>query len=445
MTEIARGLIGCVESSRQRYGVNVIMDTVHGANTAKIRNYRMDGNPYYGELAKVPTYKLRQVVNYLLLNGYLSSTNDEYAIVKLTEKSGEVLRGEEQVLMKMARVKKEKKGRTGPAAGAEFTQAEETLFEKLRALRAEIAREEKVPPYIVFSDKTLTHMCILKPGTKAEMLEVSGVGAFKYDKYGERFLECVKVEKESMGERKETGAAMDADRGFAAELSGGTERRTAEARHVEERKDKGREESVRRAGAGRSFDSADGLGYEDGGLPDESYYEPDDLYFSSDSDEYGDWTIDDAMSAWESAATEPPSPGQAGTVRREEPPASPSPAKKKKSKTAKVEFAMTRELAEQIHFSEQATLSDFVGQINDLRDEDAMKRLTIKSVEEKLNADGYFEEQFIGGMKRKKLTGAGESFGIVAEKRLSEKGNEYDVFYYTEKAQRGIVEWLLEV
>lgn len=448
VTEIARGLIGCVESSRQRYGVNVIMDTVHGANTAKIRNYRMDGNPYYGELAKVPTYKLRQVVNYLLLNGYLSSTNDEYAIVKLTEKSGEVLRGEEQVLMKMAReqdhpakVKKGKKGRTGPAAGAEFTQAEETLFEKLRALRAEIAREEKVPPYIVFSDKTLTHMCILKPGTKAEMLEVSGVGAFKYDKYGERFLECVKVEKESMGERKETGA----DRGFAAELSGGTERRTAEARHGEERKDRGREESVRRAGASRSFDSADGLGYEDGGLPDESYYEPDDLYFSSDSDEYGDWTIDDAMSAWESAATEPPSPGQAGTVRREEPPASPSPAKKKKSKTAKVEFAMTRELAEQIHFSEQATLSDFVGQINDLRDEDAMKRLTIKSVEEKLNADGYFEEQFIGGMKRKKLTGAGESFGIVAEKRLSEKGNEYDVFYYTEKAQRGIVEWLLEV
>ena len=87
-------------------------------------------------------------------------------------------------------------------------------------------------------------------------------------------------------------------------------------RHVEERKDKGREESVRRAGAGRSFDSADGLGYEDGGLPDESYYEPDDLYFSSDSDEYRDWTIDDAMSAWESAATEPPSPGQAGTVRR---------------------------------------------------------------------------------------------------------------------------------
>ena len=130
----------------------------------------------------------------------LNKERERAILAKVTEKSGELLRGEEQVLMKMAReqdhpakVKKEKKGRTGPAAGAEFTQAEETLFEKLRALRAEIAREEKVPPYIVFSDKTLTHMCILKPGTKAEMLEVSGVGAFKYDKYGERFLECVKV------------------------------------------------------------------------------------------------------------------------------------------------------------------------------------------------------------------------------------------------------------
>ena len=54
VTDISRILIGCVESSRQRYGTNVMIDTVHGANTAKIRNYRMDENPHYGELAKVP-------------------------------------------------------------------------------------------------------------------------------------------------------------------------------------------------------------------------------------------------------------------------------------------------------------------------------------------------------------------------------------------------------
>ena len=103
VTEIARALVGCVKSSRQRYGVNVIIDTVHGANTAKIRNYRMNENPNYGELAKVPSYKLRQVINYLLLNEFLTVTNDEYAIVKLTAKSEEVLGDEAQITMKMAK------------------------------------------------------------------------------------------------------------------------------------------------------------------------------------------------------------------------------------------------------------------------------------------------------------------------------------------------------
>ncbi len=83
-----------MQSSRQRFGTTVIVDTVHGANTAKIRSYRMDANPHYGELAKIPTHKLRKVINHLQLYGYLHVTNDEYAIVKLTEKSEAVLLGE---------------------------------------------------------------------------------------------------------------------------------------------------------------------------------------------------------------------------------------------------------------------------------------------------------------------------------------------------------------
>lgn len=203
VTKMAQAFIGCVESSRQRYGTNVIIDTLHGADTAKIRNYRMNENPHHGELAKVPAYKLRQIMNYLMLNEYLAVTNDEYAVVKLTEKSGKVFESEEQIVMKMAKeqehpakTKSEKgrKARKGLAAGftaTEFNENDEKLFEKLRTLRMEIAREEKVPPYIVFSDKTLTHMCVLKPKTKADMLTVSGVGEFKYEKYGEKFLKCV--------------------------------------------------------------------------------------------------------------------------------------------------------------------------------------------------------------------------------------------------------------
>ena len=208
VTETAKGIIGCVESSRQRFGTNVIIDTVHGANTAKIRGYRMDANPHYGELAKVPVFRLRQVMNHLQLYGYLRVTADEYAVVKLTENSGAVLSGEETVVMKLAkeqehpaktgsREEKAKKNRRDMAAGfsrEEFTQQEETLFERLRALRTEIAREEGVPPYIGFSDKTLVHMCVVKPATREDMLTVSGVGEFKYEKYGERFLLCVQGE-----------------------------------------------------------------------------------------------------------------------------------------------------------------------------------------------------------------------------------------------------------
>ena len=198
VTEIARALISCVESSRQRYGTTVIIDTVHGANTAKIKSYRMNENPYYSVLSKVPTYRIRQVLNYLQLEEYLFVTSDDYAVVKLGVKAKEI--DNKQIIMKLAKesdretkeVKsKSKKSKADILGKEQFTKNEESLFEKLRGLRTEIAREEKVPPYIVFSDKTLTHMCIVKPKSKQEMLKVSGVGEFKFEKYGERFLNCI--------------------------------------------------------------------------------------------------------------------------------------------------------------------------------------------------------------------------------------------------------------
>lgn len=199
ITEIARGLMNCILSSRQRYGAGVMIDAVHGANTAKIRQYRLNENPFYGGLASVPVYKLRQVMNYLLLQGYLSATNDGYSIIKLTEKSKQVLEQGETITMKMAREQKpavkekaEKKSRKNRLTGVSLDSSEESLFEQLRELRMQIAKEEKVPPYIVFSDKTLVHMCKIKPVNKVQMLKVSGIGEFKFNKYGERFLDRIR-------------------------------------------------------------------------------------------------------------------------------------------------------------------------------------------------------------------------------------------------------------
>ena len=198
VTEAARILMGCVKACGQRYGINVILDTVRGAETEKLRQYRMTENPCFGSLSRVPAYRLRQIMNHLLLNGYLETTDSSYSVVKLTERSEDVLCGAETVTMKMAKeperrpakTREEKKKKEVLASG--LREGDEPMFEKLRSLRAAIAREEKVPPYIVFSDKTLVHMCIVRPSDKAEMLTVTGVGEFKYQKYGERFLECVR-------------------------------------------------------------------------------------------------------------------------------------------------------------------------------------------------------------------------------------------------------------
>lgn len=191
VTEEARAIIQCAKTSYQRYGINVILDTLRGADTAKIRKYRMNDNPFYGACAKVPIYRLRQIVNGLLLENYLRLTNDEYTILKLTEKADSLFTKGAFFTMKMTKEQQkypEKKSKKTGALGNLLSEQDEPLFQRLRSLRMEIARREKVPPYIVFSDKTLVHMCILKPKNKEEMLQVSGVGEHKYQKYGEAFL-----------------------------------------------------------------------------------------------------------------------------------------------------------------------------------------------------------------------------------------------------------------
>ena len=195
ITEEAKAMICCVQSCGQRYGVNVILDTIRGASTAKIRQYHMEENPAYGDCAEVPVHKLRQIFNYLVLRDYLALTDDGYTIVKLTGSSESLLEGEKHLTMKMPKEqelrKKEKRSRLSKASAGELGEQDETLFQRLRALRLEIAREEKIPPYMVFSDKTLIHMCILKPGNEEEMLNVTGVGRHKFEKYGKRFIDAV--------------------------------------------------------------------------------------------------------------------------------------------------------------------------------------------------------------------------------------------------------------
>lgn len=199
VTEAARLLIGCVKTSGERFGMTMIVDTVHGSKAQKIVRCRMDENPYYGKGEHIPVYQLRQVMNQLTLREALHLTDEEYPVLKLTKLSEAVMTGEKPFLMKAAKeepkTSKNKNAPENPGRGqsknVSETDYDRELFEKLRALRLIIAREEKVPPYIVFSDKTLVNLCVSRPKTREEMLNVSGVGEIKFEKYGDRFLKAL--------------------------------------------------------------------------------------------------------------------------------------------------------------------------------------------------------------------------------------------------------------
>jgi ATP-dependent DNA helicase RecQ len=208
VTAETRAIAGVIQTSNQRYGVNVILDTLMGATTAKIRQYRMEGNPYYGKLRDIPSYLLRKMLNHLVFHEYLTITTDEYAVVKLTKKSAGLLTGQDQIQMKVAKMTEAARDKSGgktasrsgeKGGGTSLRGAEQALFEQLRALRLSLARKEGVPPYIVFSDKSLTHMCMKRPSNKREMLQIMGVGEYKFEKYGTLFLELLNQNQSNIG------------------------------------------------------------------------------------------------------------------------------------------------------------------------------------------------------------------------------------------------------
>lgn len=213
MTEEAKKIINCVYEARGRYGKTIIIDTVSGAKTARLEEVGAVHYKSYGVLASSNKKLLRRLIDQLVLEGYLKL--GDYQVVKLGDisnlKSPDAkvlvrITDEDKLPTKAARAKeraarteksKNKSSRTKTSKEKSVNRKESLtpdelkLFEKLRELRLQIAREEGMPPYIVFSDRTLIDMAVKAPVKKDEMMEVSGVGENKYAKYGERFIASI--------------------------------------------------------------------------------------------------------------------------------------------------------------------------------------------------------------------------------------------------------------
>ncbi len=192
MTEEAKQVINCVWEARGRYGMNIILGTLRGANRARLKELGATNYRTYGVLARHSEVLLRTLINRLIEDGYLYKTTDKYSVIRMG--NIEPLRDPNTRIV--IRTHKDREPERRPSRQNKnstdaLTKAGYDLFESLRQLRLTIAREEGMPPYIVFNDKTLVDMSAKLPRDRASMLAVSGVGEAKYNKYGARFIEAI--------------------------------------------------------------------------------------------------------------------------------------------------------------------------------------------------------------------------------------------------------------
>lgn len=174
----AQMVLSCVYRMHERFGVKMIAEVLKGSKSAKVRQFNFERLSTYGLMKERKLKDISDLILRLSAMQYLDITESQYPVVTLNKLSWQVLRGQKKVWQKMVIVKKAK--------------AKGELFEALRSLRKELATKEKLPPYMIFSDATLTQMATDKPTDLELMKNIRGVGEFKLQKYGEEFLTVIK-------------------------------------------------------------------------------------------------------------------------------------------------------------------------------------------------------------------------------------------------------------
>lgn len=203
VTEAARAIMRFVSRHPGRFGKALIADVLHGANTERIRSLRLDSDSEYGKLAELPIARVRDTVEQLIGSGYLAVSMGQYPVIGMGDLGLAALNSPEEFAFSIKRRKRGRAGSERARRAVDLLRDEAALdskprvgddaelFERLRALRRELAEWREVPPYIVCSDKTLRGLCRQRPTTREDLLEVSGIGERKADEFGEAFLKAI--------------------------------------------------------------------------------------------------------------------------------------------------------------------------------------------------------------------------------------------------------------
>ncbi|MGV8982033.1 DNA helicase RecQ [Clostridium sp.] len=175
----AQKIFSCILRMKERFGTTLIAEVLRGSKNKKVLDLGFDKLSTYGIIKQYTVKEIRDLINVLTAEDYLSLEDGKFPVVRLKEKAVAVLKSKEKVYQKVEKRKAKAAKDTG-------------LFEILRSLRKEISEREKVPPYIVFADSALREMSEYFPVNNKELLNIKGVGESKLNKYGEEFISAIK-------------------------------------------------------------------------------------------------------------------------------------------------------------------------------------------------------------------------------------------------------------
>jgi ATP-dependent DNA helicase RecQ len=197
-TTAGQMLLSCVYRTGQRFGAGHVIDVLRGSDTPKVRQHCHERVSTFGIGADLSVARWRSVARQLMVQGFLVADAERFGALRLTSRSREILRGEVTLQLREEARQTPRRSTAGTAGSVSepasdvVSEADHTLWEALRARRKALADEQGVPPFVIFHDSTLKDMIRLRPDSAETLLEVSGVGAAKLERYGAYFLEVIR-------------------------------------------------------------------------------------------------------------------------------------------------------------------------------------------------------------------------------------------------------------
>lgn len=195
-TLAAQKALSCIYRTGQRFGAGHLIDVLLGKDTERTRSFGHDKLPTFGVGKELSNSEWHSVMRQLIAMGFVAVDTDGYGGLFLGESSRGVLKGEAQIRLRKDPPRTAKKSRrekfSTPATDNQGP-IDAVLWEAMRSLRAELARTQGVPPYFIFHDATLKHICLTRPTTLQDMRAIPGVGEKKFELYAEKFWNLLKA------------------------------------------------------------------------------------------------------------------------------------------------------------------------------------------------------------------------------------------------------------